>query len=128
MTMMVQMTEFLETWPLAEDLSGKVGAVFVTGGGISAGEELTMVNLLHSLLIFRLVIVGGERWTSAFGASAVVGEGPFQPLAKTHPGDRDFPAICYPTDPNTVHALFKNNAIGLGERVANVATRLAAAS
>jgi multimeric flavodoxin WrbA len=122
------MTAFLETWSLAEDLSSKVGAVFVTGGGISAGEELTMVNLLHSLLIFRFVVVGGERWTSAFGASAVVGEGPFEPLAKTHPGDRDFPAICYPTDSDAVHALFRDKAVGLGERVASVASRLAVAA
>lgn len=122
------MAAFLETWSLAEDLSSKVGAVFVSGGGISAGEELTMVNLLHSLLIFRLVVVGGEHWTSAFGASAVVGEGPFEPLAKTRPGDQDFPAVCYPTDPGAVHALFRDKAVGLGERVASVASRLAVAA
>lgn len=120
------MAEFLKSWSLAEDLSDKVGAVFVTGGGLSAGEELTMVNLLHSLMIFRLVVVGGEHWTSAFGASAVVGEGPFEPLAKIRPEDRDFPSICYPTDPNAVAAMFRSKAVGLGERVASVAARLAA--
>ncbi|KAG7400622.1 hypothetical protein PHYBOEH_004889 [Phytophthora boehmeriae] len=66
-----KMSKFLSEWSIDEDLSRKVGAVFVTSGGISAGEELTMVNLLHSLMIFRMIIVGGERWTSAFGASAI---------------------------------------------------------
>lgn len=124
------MAAFLSSWALSEDLSRKVGAVFVTGGGISAGEELTMVNLLHSLLIFRMVIVGGERWTSAFGASAVVAEGPFQPrpTAETEVGDGSgdalFPSLCYPTDPDAVHTMFKDKAEGLGRRVASVAALL----
>ncbi|RLN88314.1 hypothetical protein BBJ28_00009443 [Nothophytophthora sp. Chile5] len=102
----------------------KLGAVFVTSGGLSAGEELTMVNLLHSLMIFRMIIVGGERWTSAFGASAIVGEGPFQPAVRTSSTHRDFPSICYPTDPDGIHDMFKDKAIGLGERVASVAMLL----
>ncbi|KAF4325083.1 hypothetical protein BBO99_00000551 [Phytophthora kernoviae] len=119
-----KMTKFLSEWSITEDLSRKVGAVFVTSGGISAGEELTMVNLLHSLMIFRIIIVGGERWTSAFGASAIVGEGPFQPAQQTSPGQRDFPPICYPTDPDTIHGMFKDKAIGLGERAASLASQL----
>ncbi|RLN59302.1 hypothetical protein BBJ28_00012884 [Nothophytophthora sp. Chile5] len=118
------MTEFLGAWSFSADLSHKLGAVFVTSGGLSAGEELTMVNLLHSLMIFRMIIVGGERWTSAFGASAIVGEGPFQPAARTSPTHRDFPSICYPTDPDSIHDMFKDKAIGLGERVASVAMLL----
>ncbi|GMF43062.1 unnamed protein product [Phytophthora fragariaefolia] len=115
------MTKFLSDWSLTQDLSQKVGAVFVTSGGLSAGEELTMVNLLHSLMIFRMIIVGGERWTSAFGASAIVGEGPFQPAGQnTH----DFPPICYPTDPDAIHDMFRDKAIGLGERVASIASQL----
>ncbi|KAH7482434.1 hypothetical protein KRP22_008317 [Phytophthora ramorum] len=120
-----KMAKFLSDWSFSEDLSQKVGAVFVTSGGLSAGEELTMVNLLHSLMIFRMIIVGGERWTSAFGASAIIGEGPFEP-AGTHnsPEQRDFPPICYPTDSDAIHDMFKDKAIGLGERVASIATQL----
>ncbi|KAK1934092.1 hypothetical protein P3T76_011295 [Phytophthora citrophthora] len=118
-----KISKFLSGWSFTEDLSQKVGAVFVTSGGISAGEELTMVNLLHSLMIFRMIIVGGERWTSAFGASAIVGEGPFEPAERTQPG-RDFPRVCYPTDPDSIHDMFRDKAIGLGERVATIATQL----
>ncbi|TYZ61685.1 hypothetical protein PybrP1_005697 [[Pythium] brassicae (nom. inval.)] len=118
-----KMAAFMSTWALSEDLSRKVGAVFVTGGGISSGEELTMVNLLHSMLIFRMVIVGGERWTSAFGASAVVAEGPFQPRGSAGSDTEGalFPSLCYPSDPNAVHAMFKDKAVGLGQRVASIA-------
>ncbi|KAE9331584.1 hypothetical protein PF008_g15352 [Phytophthora fragariae] len=119
-----KMTKFLSDWSLSEDLSQKVGAVFVTSGGLSAGEELTMVNLLHSLMIFRMIIVGGERWTSAFGASAIVGEGPFEPAGQNSPETRDFPPICYPTDPDAIHDMFRDKAIGLGERVASIASQL----
>ncbi|TMW58677.1 hypothetical protein Poli38472_010236 [Pythium oligandrum] len=117
-----KMAAFLATWDFSQDLSHKVGAAFVAGGGMSAGEELTMVNLLHSLLIFRMVIVGGERWTSAFGASAVVSEGPFQPLAQVNPNHQTFPSVCYPTDPDQLLAMFRDKAVGLGRRVATLAT------
>lgn len=119
-----KMTKFLSEWSFTEDLSHKIGAVFVTSGGMSAGEELTMVNLLHSLMIFRMIVVGGERWTSAFGASAIIGEGPFEPAERTSPGQRDFPPICYPTDPDAIHDMFKEKAVGLGERAATIASQL----
>ncbi|KAI9912757.1 hypothetical protein PsorP6_005825 [Peronosclerospora sorghi] len=118
------MVEFLKGWSISEDLSRKIGAVFVTSAGLSAGEELTMVNLLHSLMIFRMIIVGGEHWTSAFGASAIVGEGPFKPVDRNGPEKLDFPPICYPTDPDSIQTMFKDKAIGLGERVASIATQL----
>lgn len=76
-----------------------------------------MVNLLHSLMIFRMIIVGGERWTSAFGASAIVGEGPFEPAGQNSPETRDFPPICYPTDPDAIHDMFRDKAIGLGSEL-----------
>ncbi|KAF1330388.1 hypothetical protein FI667_g5118, partial [Globisporangium splendens] len=119
-----KMSEFVSTWVISDDLSWKIGAVFVTGGGISSGEELTMVNLLHSMMIFRMIIVGGERWTSAFGASAIVSEGPFQPREQVEPGTNEFPALCYPTDPDEIHEMFKDKAVGLGQRVASLAAIL----
>jgi NAD(P)H dehydrogenase (quinone) len=35
------------------------------------------MNILHSMLVFGMVVVGGGDWTSAFGASAITGEKPF---------------------------------------------------
>ncbi len=70
--------EFISSWPFAgSPLRNKVGAAFATGGGISAGEELTQLSILHSMLIFGMIIVGGPDWEQPFGASAITGEDPF---------------------------------------------------
>ena len=72
---------FINHWPFqGAPLRDKIGAAFVTGGGISAGEELAQLNILHSMLIFGMIIIGGPEWTSAFGASAITGESPFDTL------------------------------------------------
>lgn len=69
---------FIKKWPFKNTpLLNKIGAVFVTGGGISSGEELVQVNLLHSMMVFGMIIIGGGKWDSAFGASAITGEEPF---------------------------------------------------
>lgn len=76
---------FINNWPFVQpDSSGKggplrdkLGAAFVTAGGISAGEELTQLNILHSMLIFNMIVVGGPSWNQAFGASGITGEEPF---------------------------------------------------
>jgi len=59
--------------------TSKVGAAFVTAGGISAGEESAMHAIHRAMLILGMVVVGGEDWRSAFGASAIVDEAPFDP-------------------------------------------------
>lgn len=69
--------KFINSWPFDGTMQNKIGAAFTTGGGISAGEELVQVGILHSMLVFGMIIVGGEDWTSAFGASAVTNEAPF---------------------------------------------------
>ncbi|TFV93514.1 flavodoxin family protein [Algoriphagus kandeliae] len=70
--------EFINSWPFeGRPLKDKIGAVFSTGGGISIGEELVMLNLMHSMLIHGMILVGGDTVESAFGASAITGEGPF---------------------------------------------------
>lgn len=71
--------QFINSWPFDGRMRDKIGAAFVTGGGISAGEELVQTGILHSMLIFGMIVVGGPEWTSAFGASAVTGEAPFGP-------------------------------------------------
>ena len=71
--------EYINSWPLhGSPMRDKIGAAFVTGGGISAGQESTQLSLLRSMMIFGMIIVGGEKWTSAFGAAAITGEQPFE--------------------------------------------------
>ncbi len=70
---------FINSWPFKKQpMKDKLGAAFVTGGGISAGEELAQMNILHSMLIYGMVVAGGPKWTSAFGASAITEEEPFK--------------------------------------------------
>lgn len=72
------MMEFINFWPFeGRPLKGKIGAVFVTGGGFSIGEEAVMFSMIRSMLIHGMLIVGGEEVEAAFGASAITGEGGF---------------------------------------------------
>jgi NAD(P)H dehydrogenase (quinone) len=101
--------EFIRTWPFQEgDLKDKIGAVFVTGGGISAGEELAQMNLIHTMLVFNMIIVGGPTWDQPFGASAVTGEEPFASESED-----------VEIDPR-----FLKKGYALGERVAKIAGEL----
>ena len=71
--------EFINSWPFeGRPLKNKLGAAFVTGGGMSIGEELVQLNLLHSMMIHGMLVLGGEETEAAFGASAITGEPPFQ--------------------------------------------------
>ncbi|EON76509.1 multimeric flavodoxin [Lunatimonas lonarensis] len=73
-----QVQEFINTWPFENrPFKDKLGAVFVTGGGFSIGEEHVMFSLIRSMLIHGMVIMGGEEVESSFGASAITGEGDF---------------------------------------------------
>ncbi|MFB0516283.1 MAG: flavodoxin family protein [Candidatus Neomarinimicrobiota bacterium] len=101
--------QFINSWPIAgQPLKDKIGAAFVTGGGISAGEELTQLNLLHTMLIFNMIVVGGPTWQQAFGASGITGEAPFN--------DEQVEGLVQP------QFLAKGEA--LGKRVAELAGRL----
>jgi len=100
-----ELVQFMSTWPFeGNPLKDKIGAAFVTAGGISAGEELAQVNILHSMLVFGMVVVGGDNWTSAFGASAITNEGVF----KTEKLD----------------AIFLQKGFSLGKRVATIAKKM----
>ncbi|MCH7396680.1 flavodoxin family protein [Belliella sp. DSM 107340] len=73
-----QMQEFINSWPFeGRPLTDKIGAVFVTGGGFSIGEEAVLMSMIRSMMIHGLIIVGGDSVESAFGASAITGEGDF---------------------------------------------------
>ena len=100
-----EVVQFMSTWPFeGNPLKDKIGAAFVTAGGISAGEELAQVNILHSMLIFGMIVVGGDNWTSAFGASAITNESIF----KTEKLDK----------------LFLQKGFALGSRVATLAKKM----
>jgi NAD(P)H dehydrogenase (quinone) len=102
------MQRFINQWPFEGGvLRDKIGAAFVTAGGISAGEELTLVNLLHSMMIFGMIVVGGDEWTSAFGASAITAEVPFSGGARGAITDH-----------------FRSKGFRLGARVARLAGRM----
>jgi len=98
---------FINRWPFqGEPLKDKIGAAFVTAGGISAGEEFVQLNLLKSMLIFGMIIVGGPNWTQAFGASAVTEEDPFKQEAA-----------------GEVDSRFLQKGENLGRRVTEIASR-----
>ena len=102
-----EVQKFINSWPFeGAPLRNKVGAAFATGGGISAGEEVVQLNILHSMLIFGMVVVGGPEWSSPFGASAVTGEG------------------AYGSKAGEVESLFLQKAEALGKRVAELAWKL----
>ena len=98
------MQEFINQWPFrGAPLRDKLGAAFVTAGGISAGEEFVQMSLPRSMLIFGMIIVGGPDWNQAFGASAVTEEEPFAD--------------------GTVYPQFLAKGEALGKRVAQLAAK-----
>ncbi|AFL84998.1 multimeric flavodoxin WrbA [Belliella baltica DSM 15883] len=69
---------FINSWPFeGRPLKDKIGAVFVTGGGFSIGEEEVMFSMIRAMMIHGMIIVGGDELEAAFGASAITGEGDF---------------------------------------------------
>jgi NAD(P)H dehydrogenase (quinone) len=79
----------------------------VTAGGISAGEEIVQMNILQSMLVFGMIVVGGPDWTQPFGASAVTGEPPFDV-----------------NEPDEIADQFKEKGFLLGERVAEITLKI----
>jgi NAD(P)H dehydrogenase (quinone) len=103
-----EVQQFINNWPFKDTpLKNKLGAAFVTAGGISAGEEITMLSILHSMLIYEMIVVGGAGWQSAFGASAIVEEKPFDQAGESRP----------------IAEHFLDKGRNLGERVAGLAKK-----
>lgn len=102
MTPEVQM--FINSWPFENrPLKNKIGAVFVTGGGFSIGEEAVMFSMIRAMMIHGMIIVGGDEVEAAFGASAITGEGDFEG--------------------KEVQEIFLKKAEGLGKRVGEIVRR-----
>lgn len=108
----VPVQQFINSWPFENaPLKDKIGAAFVTGGGISAGEESAQFNILRSMLMFGMIVVGGNDWQSPFGASAITEEKPFDQYFKT----------------KKVAPRFLKKARDLGQRAATLVTKLTGA-
>ncbi|MCP9470858.1 MAG: NAD(P)H-dependent oxidoreductase [Nitrospira sp.] len=82
-------------------MRNKVGAAFATGGQVSGGKEITMLTILAAMLGNQMIVVSGG---GAFGASATT-EGDSPGIDKKELAD----------------------AKALGQRVADIAKRLAGA-
>jgi NAD(P)H dehydrogenase (quinone) len=103
--------EFINSWPIKDPaLHDKLGAAFVTASGISAGEELVQMDILHAMLVCQMIVVGGPGAGQPFGASAV-GENPFR-----KPEDK--------TEEGLVPQYYLKKGEALGARVAQLALRL----
>jgi NAD(P)H dehydrogenase (quinone) len=101
--------EFINKWPFeGSPMKDKIGAAFVSAGGISAGEELTQMNVLHSMLVYGMIVVGGPDWKQPFGASAITNEGLYVDASKD----------------GRVDKYFLEKAEALGNRVAVLTARL----
>lgn len=101
-----RIAEFIASWPFeGQPLKNKLGAAFVTAGGVSAGEEITQMNLLQSMLIFNMIVIGGPDWSTPFGASAIRGNQFFPYDEPIHPG-------------------FIEKGRGLGKRVAETLVKI----
>ncbi len=99
--------EFINRWPFPDGMRDKVGAAFVSGGGISAGEEEAQLAILRAMLINSMLVVGGGEWSQAFGASAVTDEAPWAALPR-----------------GQVAGQFLEKAVRLGRRVATITRQL----
>lgn len=110
-----QVQEFINGWPFNDaPLKDKLGAAFVTAGGLSAGEELAQMSILRSMLIFGMVVAGGPQWQSAFGASAIVAEDP-----SGQPSDKD-----RAREAGFIEPYYLQKGEALGKRIAELAIKL----
>jgi NAD(P)H dehydrogenase (quinone) len=67
-----EILSFIKSWPFeGQPLKNKLGAVFVTAGGVSSGEELVQSSLLHAMMVYGMIVIGGDDWKSSFGASGI---------------------------------------------------------
>ncbi len=104
-----EVQRFINSWPFKnQPMKNKIGAAFVTAGGISSGEEHAVMNILQSMLIYNMIIIGGPDWKSAFGASAIIEE---TPIDKSISNEK-------------VKAYYQKKGKMLGKRVARIVLKL----
>ena len=105
--------EFINSWPIKDNaLRDKLGAAFVTGSGISAGEDLTQMDIIHAMLVCQMIVVGGPNAQQPLGASAIVGENPSGKANEER-------------EQSLVPEYYLKKGEALGARVAQLAVRMA---
>lgn len=63
---------FLAEWPFDDaPLKNRVGAAFVSCKGATAGAENSLFLILKTMMMFRMITVGGEEWRTGFGVAYV---------------------------------------------------------
>jgi NAD(P)H dehydrogenase (quinone) len=68
-----KMGTFMAEWPFDDSpLRNRVGGAFVSSQGASAGTENAIFSILKTMMIFRMLVVGGEDWRSGFGVAYVL--------------------------------------------------------
>lgn len=64
---------FLAEWPFDNSpLKNRVGGAFVSAQGASAGAENTLFDILKTMMIFRMLLVGGDDWRAGFGVAYIL--------------------------------------------------------
>jgi multimeric flavodoxin WrbA len=63
--------EFINSFDFLDDLSGKVGGAFCSGGAAAAGLQPVLNQLSRGLRTFGMVVVGGKNWKNAEGTGVV---------------------------------------------------------
>ena len=56
------------------DMENKVGAAFATGGDASGGKETTLLSILHAMLVYGMIIIGGPLDTNGHYGVACIDE------------------------------------------------------
>jgi NAD(P)H dehydrogenase (quinone) len=82
----VPVMEFLNRWPFPDGMRDKVGAAFVSGGGISSGEEETQLAILRAMLIHSMIVVGGGVRRFGGDGRGAVGDAPARAGRRAVPG------------------------------------------
>jgi NAD(P)H dehydrogenase (quinone) len=84
---------FMAEWPFDDNpLKNRVGGAFVSSKGATAGAENAIFSILKTMMIFRLLVVGGEDWRSGFGVAYVLDGSSEQTLGFTEAQSKNLAA------------------------------------
>lgn len=56
--------KWLNHWHVDANLRNKFGGAFAIAGGIHAGADGAIMSILRSMMVFQMIAVGGDSWTS----------------------------------------------------------------
>jgi hypothetical protein len=64
--------QFINSFDIEDDLSGKIGSSFATGGAPAAGLQLVLEEINRGLMMFGMLVSGGGSWLNSEGSGIVV--------------------------------------------------------